>query len=541
MHRLQRALDIARKVDRRRRRPRVRRPISPPAARCSSAFIGRSGSAETAARDIGDDVADAPRAPRARFQRSPPSARERSPCEVALEAAGRRAALALACRMTLIGFATISSAPCGWMQPARWICSRSQLERSADPNAGAADGGCGTEPSSPADDLRRRFRTDRSLYLFSLTCRVWRLKPRYRAASVRLPRLLASASSILRRSIASTDALTTASSESLGSDSPPTSSPRSVAEPLRVANRASVTSRNSRPTWRRLGVRVADGGNFHLGQRAELALEAARMHPDAAVALHHAQDDGNVGAGLRKPALQVLSDDRAFDADLGEIEKCVVGATNLAFTIDDHEAVGQALEDLRRGWRLSAVRRGAAAHGRHLEQIERVGLARHHRGAQAPLRRSSGRCSAMLGARPCARASSSASRSARAVAAGEIGEKFGSGHDPQPRDAATLASTTRRLVVRTSADRLVRGVEHGAIARSRCRAASSNPARAPAARRRAAPAGRRSICRIAADGDEAARSRRRLTVVYSIGNSRPLGQQLLDLEARGMPLCAKPP
>ena len=54
------------------------------------------------------------------------------------------AALALAWIMTWPGSLRTSSAPCGWIDPAKWICSRSQFERSARPNAGdiaRVDGG----------------------------------------------------------------------------------------------------------------------------------------------------------------------------------------------------------------------------------------------------------------------------------------------------------------------------------------------------------------------------------------------------------------
>ena len=49
---------------------------------------------------------------------------------------------------TRSGSLATSSAPCGWIEPARWICSRSQLDRSACPKPGGADGREATyEPS----------------------------------------------------------------------------------------------------------------------------------------------------------------------------------------------------------------------------------------------------------------------------------------------------------------------------------------------------------------------------------------------------------
>ena len=45
-------------------------------------------------------------------------------------------ALALACSMTSEPSASTRSTPCGWIDPARWMSSRSQFVRSAVPKAG---------------------------------------------------------------------------------------------------------------------------------------------------------------------------------------------------------------------------------------------------------------------------------------------------------------------------------------------------------------------------------------------------------------------
>lgn len=62
----------------------------------------------------------------------------------------KRAALTLAWMTTSSGSRTTSSAPCGWIDPARWICSRSQLDRSAWPKAGGVSPSCATSASQRA-------------------------------------------------------------------------------------------------------------------------------------------------------------------------------------------------------------------------------------------------------------------------------------------------------------------------------------------------------------------------------------------------------
>ena len=53
-------------------------------------------------------------------------------------------AFSLAWTTTLSRSRTSSSAPCGWIDPARWICSRSQFKRSASPKAGVEAARVGT-------------------------------------------------------------------------------------------------------------------------------------------------------------------------------------------------------------------------------------------------------------------------------------------------------------------------------------------------------------------------------------------------------------
>src|ERR1700689_4263981 len=74
----------------------------------------------------------------------------------------------------------------------------------------------------------------------------------------------------------------------------------------------------------RLAYPVASGRNLDFRARVEFALERGFHGADTPVTFDEIQNDRDSGARSRQPALDVLAYDRAFGADLNEVQKRVV-------------------------------------------------------------------------------------------------------------------------------------------------------------------------------------------------------------------------